>query len=192
MCIRDRSKFSTVVLTGDGGDEAFGGYLRYSKSARYRKLMPLISLFNRIVPSVFDQYMPRKLRYLKEDTVSEASGLYREILSMEMKSTLLKMLKPSFKEDLENQKAFHGSGEIALDEEADNLESIIDYLEYLPGDVLSKVDLTSMRSSVEARSPLLDYRVAELGLSLRPNKRVSAKKTKIALREAYKLSLIHI
>jgi asparagine synthase (glutamine-hydrolysing) len=189
MLFKEQSKYSTVVLTGDGGDEAFGGYLRYSKSARYRKLLPLISLFNKVVPSVFDRYMPRKLSYLKEDNVAEACGLYREILSMEAKSTFVKMFNPSFKEEFENHEAYYGSGETVLDAQIENLESILDYLEYLPGDVLSKVDLTSMSSSIEARSPFLDYRIAELGLSLKSHNRVSAKQTKIALREAYKNKL---
>ena len=105
---------------------------------------------------------------------------------MEAKSTFVNMLHPSFKEELEHQEASFNSGEVFLDSRIENLESILDYLEYLPGDVLSKVDLTSMSSSVEARSPLLDYRVAELGLSLKPSNRVSAKQTKIALREAYR------
>ena len=55
---------------------------------------------------------------------------------------------------------------IELHDSLRNLESLIDYQDYLPGDVLSKVDLTSMHYSMEARSPFLDYRAVELGVSI--------------------------
>ena len=186
MLFKEQKKFSTVVLTGDGGDEAFGGYLRYLRSSRYRKFQPLISFYNKVFPADLNKYMPRKLKFLKESSANKASGLYREILSMEPKSTLIRMLNPSFKEKLKNHDPYFNNIDSTLDSKIENLESILDYLEYLPGDVLSKVDLTSMSSSVEARSPLLDYRVAELGLSLKQSRRVSNKQTKIALRDAYK------
>ena len=185
MLFKEQSKFSTVVLTGDGGDEAFGGYLRYSRSSKYRKFLPFITLYNKLFPSALNKYMPRKLSFLKEDSVNEVTGLYNEILAMEPKSAFIRMLKPSFKEQLSNNKTECNFRENTLDLNFENLESILDYQEYLPGDVLAKVDLTSMRSSVEARSPFLDYRLAELGLSLKPCRRATNKQTKIALRDAY-------
>ena len=56
---------------------------------------------------------------------------------------------------------------------------------YLPGDLLPKADLASMASSLELRSPLLDRRVVELGLSLPDSLKVRGRVGKQALRRAF-------
>jgi asparagine synthase (glutamine-hydrolysing) len=58
-----------------------------------------------------------------------------------------------------------------------------DIATYLPGDLLVKADMTSMANSLELRSPLLDHRVVELGLSLPTSMRVSSRGTKIILKQ---------
>jgi asparagine synthase (glutamine-hydrolysing) len=58
---------------------------------------------------------------------------------------------------------------------------LLDVATYLPGDLLPKSDIASMTHSLELRSPLLDHRVVELGLSLP----TALKRGKLALRRAF-------
>ena len=62
---------------------------------------------------------------------------------------------------------------------------LVDLATYLPGDLLPKSDIASMAHSLELRSPLLDHRVVELGLSLPPSLKQQGRRGKIALRRAF-------
>jgi asparagine synthase (glutamine-hydrolysing) len=64
-----------------------------------------------------------------------------------------------------------------------------DYIHYLEPDVLTKVDRATMLHSIEARSPFLDYRVVELGLSIPNEHNIDGKTGKNLLR---KLALTHL
>ena len=59
----------------------------------------------------------------------------------------------------------------------------IDIRTYLPGDLMHKVDMASMANSIEVRSPLLDYRVVEFGISLPSKFKIGAGENKHILRE---------
>jgi asparagine synthase (glutamine-hydrolysing) len=61
----------------------------------------------------------------------------------------------------------------------------LDVATYLPGDLLPKSDIASMAHSLELRSPLLDHRVVELGLSLPDRLKQRGREGKIALRRAF-------
>jgi asparagine synthase (glutamine-hydrolysing) len=61
----------------------------------------------------------------------------------------------------------------------------LDLATYLPGDLLPKSDIASMAHSLELRSPLLDHRVVELGLSLPDSAKVGGREGKLALRRAF-------
>lgn len=189
LLFKEQSKFSTVVLTGDGGDEAFGGYLRYSRFKKLSNYLTLISLARKIIPKPLSKKFPSKIRSLLEAYSLDKRFLYTEVLSMERRENLEDIFQKDFLENLLKTSNSYNVDFEEVPDSSNNLGSILDYLSYLPGDVLSKVDLTSMHSSVEARSPFLDYRVAELGLSLHESNRFSNKMTKIALRNAYKNKL---
>src|SRR5438034_11515883 len=62
---------------------------------------------------------------------------------------------------------------------------LLDVDTYLPGDLLPKSDIASMAHSLELRSPLLDRRVVELGLSLPDSLKVGGREGKLALRRAF-------
>jgi asparagine synthase (glutamine-hydrolysing) len=62
---------------------------------------------------------------------------------------------------------------------------LLDLATYLPGDLLPKSDLSSMAHSLELRSPLLDHRVVELGLSLPRSLKQQGRQGKVALRRAF-------
>lgn len=186
LLFREMSKFSTVVLTGDGGDEAFGGYMRYARSIKYNQYLKFISILRKVLPTISFKLFPKNLQTVLKINPLNASSLYSEILAIDSQSSLMKMFQIEFLEYLDCYQSKYAQSNASIDNTLLNLESTLDYLEYLPGDVLAKVDMTSMHSSVEARSPLLDYRIAELGLSIHPSRRVRKNQTKILLRDAYK------
>jgi asparagine synthase (glutamine-hydrolysing) len=62
---------------------------------------------------------------------------------------------------------------------------MLDVATYLPGDLLPKSDIASMAHSLELRSPLLDHRIVELGLSLPEPLKIRGRTTKVALRRAF-------
>jgi asparagine synthase (glutamine-hydrolysing) len=62
---------------------------------------------------------------------------------------------------------------------------LVDLETYLPGDLLPKSDIASMAHSLELRSPLLDHRVVELGLSLPDSLKFHGREGKVALRRAF-------
>lgn len=180
---REQKKFSTVVLTGDGGDEAFGGYQRYIRSRRLNSLLGLSSFLAKS-PNAFLKYLPRQVQKLQPIKNLNAISLYQEVLATIGTSDILQILQKEYvghfaKLILSKNDQAHAP------RVCKNYEALMDYHQYLPGDVLSKVDMMSMASSVEARSPFLDFRIAELGLSLPVKKNFGTSGTKLSLKNAY-------
>ena len=64
-----------------------------------------------------------------------------------------------------------------------------DFMEYLPDDILVKVDRTSMLVSLETRAPFLDHRMVEFAFSLPAAWKISPRQSKIVLREALRAML---
>jgi asparagine synthase (glutamine-hydrolysing) len=174
----------TVALVGDGGDESFGGYERYvamgladriprpAAGAGARVLRALPARERR--STVF-----RARRFLEAAAVPRAEryGQLMQVFSLAERSALWSagareqigtLLSPGF---LLGPSPAEGITGLQL----------LDVETYLPGDLLPKSDIASMAHSLELRSPLLDHRVVELGVSL-PE---SLKRGKVALRRAF-------
>ncbi len=155
----------TVALSGDGGDELFGGYTRYQEVRQGG----LESSLLRHAASPVARRLPHGARgrqYLLNlgrtpigryaSTVAlpalpEEGGVVRPELTGEahrLEHLLATLFAQTAGRDL--------SARMAL----------VDVLSYLPGDILTKVDRMSMRVSLEARVPLLDHHFAEFALSL--------------------------
>lgn len=189
----------TVALTGDGGDEAFGGYMRYRNEkgltgALYR-MAPAVrhgtSTLLRAVPAAaWDKLahaVPRRrrprflaskvskfVRALELDTPQARAREYLSIWRPEQ------LLQPDVMEGA------LGLADIALPEGLDSSEAMQywETLHYLPGDLLTKMDRASMSASLEARSPLLDHRVVELAWQLHPELKAGSRALKFLLRQA--------
>lgn len=180
-----RSKV-TVSLSGDGGDELFGGYNRYSWGRRIwnlRRRVPsplargTASMMSSFSPAAInatfrrlEPFVPKALRF---STPGDKISKLGEILHAETPERFYELLVSSWKRPGE---VVRGGGEPAtLLSEPDRWSELpdfthammyLDLITYLPDDILVKVDRATMSVSLEGRAPLLDYRVVEFAWRL--------------------------
>jgi len=201
---------ATVVLSGDGGDEAFAGYDRYvgmqllpayrKTPASLRRLALGFARWRRPVSS--RQGWDRMLRWLERCRLLEAGGHHPYVAAMELFSEEQKaalygdaMLEATegcdAREYLENAllRAKESAGGQAGSGTAPGVLQRADIDTYLPGDVLHKVDRMSMAHGLEVRSPFLDVDLVAFALSLPDDVRLPHRKTKPLLRAAARVLL---
>jgi asparagine synthase (glutamine-hydrolysing) len=183
-------EFVTVVLTGDGGDEVFGGYTRYLVERKRRMFAHVPGFLRKHVMRPISRTLPHGAlgrnfihnvaldpvdRYL--DSISVFTGLNRNLLySNDLKHSL------SANGNVTTQ--FRRFGEaVKTSEDIDKL-LYIDSKTYLPGDILTKVDRVSMAVSLEARAPLLDHKLIEFMSKAPANLKLAGYETKYLLKKA--------
>ncbi len=179
----------TVVLSGDGGDELFGGYERYLIE-RKRDIFERIPAFirrnamlraSRLLPhGAYGKNLLRNLslnrfpRYV--DSVSYFNqDTKRELLSDEVLRAIA---------GHDSSRAFEEI--LAAPNSKENLDHLL-YLDsktYLPGDILTKVDRMSMAHSIEAREPLLDHKLIEFAQSIPASLKLHGYVSKHILKQA--------
>jgi asparagine synthase (glutamine-hydrolysing) len=161
----------TVVLSGDGGDELFGGYDRYLTHPRVASFDRLTAGIGRTVASAVWRALPHGargknfLRHVSRD----ASGRYLDSVTFYHRDERAALLSPDVQLQLERWDAeafFRAPLErfAGLPRAAQMMA--FDFETYLPDDCLTKVDRMSMAHSIESRVPLLDHAVVELAASL--------------------------
>jgi asparagine synthase (glutamine-hydrolysing) len=178
-----------VALSGEGGDELFGGYHTYVADLLAPRLAPLARLarpFVERIPSSsrrvsLDYKARRFVRAAHLPPLDRHHG-FKEILAPELRTALLDGMRTRPPADpldpwREHWAATAGAEELARLQELDlNL--------YLPSDLLVKTDRASMAHSLEARVPFLDPHVAELALALPTRMKVRGRQKKVLLRRA--------
>jgi asparagine synthase (glutamine-hydrolysing) len=184
-----------VILSGDGGDELFGGYNRYLDCENFIKKKNLSTFIKRNIAK-FIKSSPQSLvklievfskknnliykckEYLKS---FETNNLYNNFLAQWR--SLDEVLSHEFI-DYEAINNFNSSADYNFD-----FYMCQDINEYLPNDILAKVDRASMFSSLEVRVPLLDYRIVNFATKL-PNKfKINNNEQKIILKNILKKKL---
>jgi asparagine synthase (glutamine-hydrolysing) len=151
----------TVALTGEGADELFAGYDRYRLEAlRSRTDWIPISVRRGMSAMARPWVGGRARKALEAAAMGPASGFVhlRSVMPHELRRGLLRAevaaQVPS--DHLESRMAAYFDASSGLD-----AALRADTLEWLPDDLLMKVDKTSMLASLEARVPFLDYRIVE-------------------------------
>ncbi len=178
------SRTVTVALSGDGGDELFGGYPRYSMGARLwpavRRvpvgLRPLVEDAMKRVPAGVDRAF---MWAFPNDEVSGVRGLRpaqkltklgRAFGSRDVEALYWQLLSPWAEPRLLRQRATRSPFPTDVDAlppgSIEEMFMLRDLTGYLPDDILAKMDRASMAVSVESRAPLLDHRIVEFALQL--------------------------
>jgi asparagine synthase (glutamine-hydrolysing) len=186
----------TVALSGDGGDELFGGYNRYGLAdGRLRQItrlpLPLrrgAAAMLRAIPEsaaeVLAGAVPRRLRpaqpadklkKLAEVLLLDGDAVYLRLVSQYPDPAALTG------GTREHPIRFQGDAQASRDDFLERMQ-LFDTATYLPDDILQKVDRASMSVSLEVRPPLLDHRVVEFAWRLPRHLRVRGGETKWILR----------
>jgi asparagine synthase (glutamine-hydrolysing) len=186
----------TVALSGDGGDEVFAGYRRYrwhKMTEAVRAYIPaglrrtVLAELARIYPKL--DRAPRFLRAkntLTELSLDSARGFAMMVTRthQERRRALFSPALRSALGDHDPQRRIADAMEESGSDDALAQAQYADIQTWLVGDILTKVDRASMANSLEARAPLLDYRLVEWGLSLPAALKMPGQEGKYVLKRA--------
>ena len=173
-------KHVTMTLSGDGGDELFHGYGFYNWANRLSN--PFIKASRKVIGKALefgDNRMKRAsslFSYPKGKLKSHIFSQEEYMFSQKEISNLLEVDSKS-PEFIDNESSF------ARDLSPKEAQSIFDLNYYLRDDLLNKVDISSMRYSLETRVPLLDHRIIEFGVNVNENLKIKKGQQKYILKE---------
>jgi asparagine synthase (glutamine-hydrolysing) len=170
----------TVALSGDGGDEIFGGYEHYlaQKLARFidcSPLRPLRALIGQTMqllpPSALKKGLINRSKRFAEGLGNSAANRHFRwmlFLTAVQKSRLYTAAfqKNSFFLELPDREPFGSFFKRSRQFSGINQDLYLDLKTYLADDIMVKVDRMTMAASLEARAPLLDYKLVEFAFSL--------------------------
>jgi asparagine synthase (glutamine-hydrolysing) len=190
-----------VVVSGDGGDEAFGGYARYAhdlKEARLRHWLPawlrrwVLGPAGRIWPKA--DWLPRPLRFKTALTnlALDADRAYGNTLSICRPPLRRRLLAADMAASLnghEPEQVICAAHALAPAEDALGGMIAADVATILPDDFLVKVDRASMAHGLEVRPPLLDYELLELAARIPSTWKIHQGETKWIFKRAFEAEL---
>ncbi len=184
------SEHITVVLSGEGADEIFGGYNIYHEPESLKMFQYLPSSMRKALADVADvlpngvkgkSFLQRGAKTVEERFFGNA------FLFNEQEKSQLSSLERRFLEYY--KKPLDITGEIYARATGYDDITKMQYLDlhtWLPGDILMKADKMTMANSLELRVPFLDKKVFEFAATIPTKYRVHNGTTKFALREAMK------
>ncbi len=190
----------TVALSGDGGDEIFGGYNRYFWSKKIWSRIDWLPLASRHMLGIGIQKLPVEVWDRLGNMLPGINSVAR--LGDKAHKLALRMKTVSSLDDLYRSLVIDWPQNIDMVKGANNLQTQLDNsslvsglvdsehrmmlwdtLTYLPDDILTKVDRAGMGVSLETRIPFLDHRVAELAWRLPLDMKIRGGQGKWALRQ---------
>ncbi|MBR0551927.1 XrtA/PEP-CTERM system amidotransferase [Stakelama marina] len=186
----------TVALSGDGADEAMAGYRRYKfqhAEERVRGLLPqgvrssLLGTLGRVYPKA--DWAPRPLRAKTTllALAGEGDEAYAKAVGVTTPALRDRLYTESMRKRIGGHRAEARYIEAMRNAPArDPLDraQYADFRHWLPGDILTKIDRTSMAVSLEAREPLLDHRFVEFAATLPVSMRLRGGEGKWLMKKA--------
>ena len=178
----------TVALSGDGADELFGGYERYRAMAMLRKLRSftpgaLWTAAAACLPDHGERSRAGRLkRFLRLGAVTGESMRY-DALMTHFAAESVGEIAPELRPHLNRVRTLPEAGCLMASLMEDDLRR------YLPGDVLTKVDVCSMAASLEVRNPFLDPEVSNFARSLPVDFKIRGGRRKRILGDAFAAEL---
>jgi len=192
---QETRKHVTVALNGDGGDESFAGYERYTAmriaEAYTRVPAALRKIFVEAPVGLLPTSELKRSRFRDAKRFLQAANLPRTERYFRWMSTFNRDAKtelyaPDFATAVAGQNASalldkwfataNGTGTL-------DATLLTDQMTYLPNDLLVKVDIASMANSLEARSPFLDHNLIEFAASLPESMKMRGLETKSLLKK---------
>jgi asparagine synthase (glutamine-hydrolysing) len=186
----------TVALAGDGGDENFAGYEKYSVDEvenRFRKLIPRLAR-QPLFPLLAAALNGSTNRFLRKGRTLFQTLSYPPDYGFYLSNSHFDhvLWNRCVRDDVKQHLNGYDPSEITRRyynqaDTDDHLSRILytDLKTYLPGDILVKVDRMSMAHSLEVRAPLLDHKVVELAASIKPELKFHRGEKKLILKEAF-------
>lgn len=186
----------TVALSGDGADEAFAGYRRYRFHAaeeRVRGMLPaqwrsrLFGALGSAYPKA--DWAPRPLRAKTTllALADDGATAYARAVGVTTPATRDRLYTGATRTALggyRGEQRYVATMRNAPARDALDAAQYADIQHWLPGDILTKVDRTSMAVSLEAREPLLDHRLVEFAATLPPALRLRGGQGKWLMKKA--------
>jgi asparagine synthase (glutamine-hydrolysing) len=193
----------TVALSGDGGDENFGGYRRYRMHMAEERLRaslplavrrPVFGLLGRVYPKA--DWAPRIVRAKTtfQALARNSVEAYFHSMSIVRDDMRQDLFSGALKAKLGGYNAVEVFRRHAAKASTDDPLALVQYLDlktYLVGDINTKVDRASMAHALEVREPLMDHPLVEWLASLRPNLKVRGQEGKWLLKQAMQPHLPH-
>jgi len=187
------SRHVTVVLSGDGGDELFGGYDRYLPHPRVETFDRVAVPGLRAAASLAWPLLPHGARgknFLRHVAKND-SGRYLDSIELFHADERADLYAPDLRARL------NGDAEATLARHFDRFSGLphdsrmmrFDFETYLPEDVLTKVDRMSMAHSIESRVPLLDNEVIDFAATLPAKLKIRNGRRKHILKETLRTLL---
>lgn len=193
----------TVALSGDGADEAFAGYRRQVFHAREEQVrsifpralrQPVFGTLGKLWPKA--DWAPQVFRAKSTFQALGASGEegYARALSVtppELRALLYTETMQRQLGEYRAEQPFIAMMQGAPARSGLDRAQYVDLKFWMPGDILTKVDRTSMAVSLEAREPLLDHRLVEFGAGLPHSARIKGRQGKWLLKHTMQRMLPH-
>lgn len=181
---REASQHLKVCLSGDGGDELFAGYSRYSQERLEPILNHVPAAARRALLGIPAALIPKHVRGYGwlERMMSDGAKRYQQKIGILSPRERSELFKEPFAGSVDNnahlfQRFFDGSSNAVESQISADLET------YLPDDILVKTDRCSMAHALEVRVPLLDHRIVEFACALPLNLKIKNGEQKWILKD---------